>query len=313
MDAGEEEPVSSGMSAGSWRGRWGAVLGRYGWRIYAVPLLGLLTAFVLFQSVVPSLSAPPDQGPESAAQDGGPAAEERDEPVVTEEPVKQQSDPELFSAELPPGPPIPKTGARTFDVLPGNTPEIGDGELYRYTVETEVGVDLPEGNDAFGKLVQSTLSDPRSWTNPKAGGISLQRVDAQGANPDFRVILASQDTAREVCGYDEGVPFDSSCRKGEMVYLNAARWVRGAVSFEGDMGNYQRYMINHEVGHVFDNGHVPCPESGALAPVMMQQSFSVDNNELNELNDVADQGTPIPADGKTCEYNAWPFPQAAAK
>ena len=43
---------------------------------------------------------------------------------------------------------------------------------------------------------------------------------------------------------------------------------------------------------------------------MMQQTFSVSNNELNELNEIADQGTYIPANGFVCKPNPWPFPLA---
>ena len=281
--------------------------GRYGWRIYALPLLIVVSALAVFQAV-----GPQSGGGNNAAGLDAPLDQTPPTPIVTEAPPGQTFPPEMFSADLPPGAPIPEFGARTFEVLPGTSPQIGQGKLYRYSVEVEVGVALSEGNESFGSLVQETLSDPRSWTNPQAGGIALQRVDRSGPRPSFRIILVSQQTAREACDFSNGVPFDSSCRKGDMVYLNAARWVRGAVSFEGDGGNYRRYAINHEVGHVFGNGHVGCPQQGALAPVMMQQSFSVSNNELNELNKIADQGTKIPADGFVCRPNAWPFPVPGA-
>ncbi|GAA0538207.1 hypothetical protein GCM10011581_05160 [Saccharopolyspora subtropica] len=287
------------------RPRRAGVLSRYGWRIYAVPLLIVVTALAVFQTVRPSGS-----GRVPAQPDQPLAAQDPEQPIVTEAPPGQTYDPRLFSADLPPGGPIPETGARTFRVLPGTSPVIGSGQLFRYSVEIEVGVEIGDANAEFGNLVQATLSDPRSWTNPQGGGISLQRVDASGPRPDFRVILVSQATAREACDYSSGVPFDSSCRKGDMVYINAARWVRGAVSFQGDIGSYRRYAINHEVGHVFGNKHVGCPSQGGLAPVMMQQTFSVSNNELHELNEIADQGTNIPADGFVCKYNPWPFPTA---
>ncbi|WP_223839528.1 DUF3152 domain-containing protein [Saccharopolyspora pogona] len=281
---------------------------RYGWRIYAVPLLIVVSALAVFQTLRPS-----ERGSASGLLDPI-VSDAPEEPIVTEAPPGQTFGPALFSADLPPGGQIPETGARTYQVLPGTSSVTGSGQLYRYTVEVEVGIEAQIGNPntEFGNLVQATLSDPRSWTNPQAGGISLQRVDASGPRPDFRVILVSQQTAREACDYRNGVPYDSSCRKGDMVYLNGARWVRGAVSFQGDIGNYQRYAINHEVGHVFGNRHVGCPSQGGLAPVMMQQSFSVSNNELHELNKIADQGTEIPADGFVCKYNAWPFPTAGA-
>ena len=285
---------------------------RYGWRIYAVPLLIVISALAVFQVV-----GQPPQESGGRAGGGGGTPNAPDEPIVTEAPPGQEYAPELFSAELPPGLPFPKTGSRIMNVMPGTTEPAGQGELYQYTVEVERGIELTEGNRTFGRLVDETLSDPRSWINPEAGGISLQRIDeSSGEEPDFRIALVSQATAREVCGYGKGLQFDSSCRTvsgGEdRIYINAARWVRGAVSFNGDDGTYRRYAINHEVGHVFGNPHVPCMEQGGLAPVMMQQTFSTSNNELHELNKAVPQGTEIPANGLVCKPNAWPFPVGKA-
>lgn len=275
--------------------------GGYGWAIYAIPLLIAVTALAAFQAVDPSGGADGDGagGLFTEAQPQG--------PVVTESP-NQTFDPKIFSAELPEGGDYPISGGRTFNVLPGNTEKVGSGTLYTYTVEAEVGVDLAEGNDTFARLVDSTLSDPRSWTNPQGGGIALQRTDDPSVTPDFRVTLVSRDTARELCEYSEGLPYDTSCRVGDRVYLNVARYVRGAVAFEGDIGSYRRYAINHEVGHVFRNPHVACESPGGLAPVMMQQTLSTSNNELHKLNEHVSQGTEIPANGFECKYNAWPFP-----
>jgi hypothetical protein len=263
-------------------------------------MLVVVTVLAVFQSThVPAGGARMDQ-----AQRPLPA----DAPDLPGVAPGQSSDVRLFSADLPPGPPFPVAGAGTYNVVPGWSPRIGSGELYRYTVEIETGVQLAEGNDTFARLVHETLSDPRSWTNPSGGGLALQRIDT--GTPDFRVTLVSQNTARQVCGYSQGLPYDTSCRVGQRVYINAARWVRGAVAFGADIGTYRRYSINHEVGHVFGDLHVGCPRTGALAPVMMQQTLSLSDNELHELNNAAQQGgTPIPADGAVCRPNAWPFPQ----
>ena len=273
--------------------------------MYALPLLVVATALAVFQ-----VSGPVGGGGTENGGERTQAADVPEAPVLNEAPPGQTFDPEMFSADLPAGSRIPESGAGTFDVVPGRSPQVGQGDLYRYTVETETGIELPEGNDSFARLVQETLSDPRSWTNPAAGSIALQRIDGQTQTPDFRVTLVSQNTGRRVCGYGNGLPFDTSCRIGDRVYINAARWVRGAVSFEGDNGSYRRYAINHEVGHVFGNPHVPCGQDGALAPVMMQQTFSVSNDELHQLNKAVPQGAEIPKDGKVCKYNAWPFPTA---
>lgn len=269
-------------------------------------MLLAVTALAAFQAVNTS-----DTGTDQAARGGLFQDTQPQGPVVTESPG-QTYDPKIFSAELPPGGDYPVSGGRTFHVLPGTTEKVGSGRLYTYTVEAEVGVELAEGNDTFAKLVDSTLSDPRSWTNPQGGGIALQRTDDPSDRPDFRITLVSRDTARELCEYSEGLPYDTSCRVNDRVYLNVARYVRGAVDFEGDIGSYRRYAINHEVGHVFGNPHVACGRQGGLAPVMMQQTLSTSNNELHKLNQHVSQGTDIPANGFECKYNAWPFPAPSA-
>ena len=79
--------------------------------------------------------------------------------------------------------------------------------------------------------------------------------------------------------------------------------MRGAVSFQGALVEYKQYVVNHEVGHGLGYDHKPCQENGALAPVMMQQSWGVSNDYLAAL------GTDrVSADGKVCRPNAWPYP-----
>jgi hypothetical protein len=90
------------------------------------------------------------------------------------------------------------------------------------------------------------------------------------------------------------------------VFINEARWVRGAVPFQGDVGSYRQYLINHEVGHAIGyQHHEPCDENGGLAPVMMQQTFSTADNDAARF----DPDTVKP-DGKVCRFNPWPYPIA---
>ena len=65
-----------------------------------------------------------------------------------------------------------------------------------------------------------------------------------------------------------------SCRNEQQIIINFFRWVNGAIDFGSDLETYRLYLINHEVGHILEWGHVGCPKEGALAPVMMQQSKS---------------------------------------
>jgi hypothetical protein len=158
--------------------------------------------------------------------------------------------------------------------------------------------------------VTSTLSDPRSWI--ASGSIDLQRVDASYPNPDFTIDLTTPNTDHrpDLCGFQ--IQYEGSCwiLRTHQVVINIARWVRGALAFNGDLGLYRQYAINHEVGHAFGNHHVGCASNGGLAPVMMEQSFGVSDNYVYDVNDPepSNRGA-VERDGKVCQVNAWPYPQ----
>jgi hypothetical protein len=133
--------------------------------------------------------------------------------------------------------------------------------------------------------------------------VTLQRVDS--GDPSFRISLTSQMTIRspELCEWD--IPLEASCfnRAAGRVLINDARWVRGAVAYGADIDSYRSYAVNHEVGHALGLSHLPCPVNGGPAPVMMQQSWSTADDDLTVLNPQL-----IPADGKVCVANPYPFP-----
>jgi len=212
----------------------------------------------------------------------------------------------LSSAALPPGGTFVPKGKNTWHVVKGTSPPMGSGQKkYTFTVEVEDGIGNPQADVEFAALVDSTLADPRSWIG--SGGYTLQRVDS--GNPSFKISLTSQLTVRSaaVCGWQ--IRYESSCyaRGTHRVALNDARWARGAVSFNGDLGSYRVYAINHEVGHALGYLHQPCSVNGGLAPVMMQQSWSTANDDLASLNPQL-----IPMDGKVCRFNPFPFPLGSA-
>lgn len=204
------------------------------------------------------------------------------------------------SSDLPDGPGFPAAGAGSFHVVQGAGVVVGTGGPVRtYAVEVEDGVTVDE--QAFSAFVDATLTDPRGWT--ARGAFSVRRVSGPAS---VRIRLASQQTARAVCGFE--IPVDVSCRDGNFVVLNAARWFRGAVAFLPDLTSYRRYMVNHEVGHAFGQNHRACEVAGGPAPVMMQQTFSVSNDEIVRITNGVPQGAVIPQDGKVCTPNGWPYP-----
>lgn len=284
----------------------------YGWRAYAVPILVVLTALVVFDTTRGGGERPADGVTTSAASAG---AGETGEPLVSENPA-DPIDLSIPTAKLPQGGEFTRSGEGTWHVVPGGGESVGDGgKTYTYTVEVEDGVDPASyaGDASFAQAVEGTLSDPRSWVG--TGDVTLRRVDASDPPPDFRVSLTSPDTTHrpDVCGHS--IPYESSCYRSNMqgesrVVINLARWIRGALAFNGDMTSYRQYAINHEVGHALNLGHEACRTDGALAPVMMQQTFGVANDYVAKLNNTpgGDQGA-VPADGKVCKPNAWPNSQ----
>lgn len=283
-------------------------LATYGWRVYALPVLVAVTVLALIDTTG-------DDGGGAQAQPGGPPGQDgqtpEEPPDVTESPVVPP-DLNIPSAELPNGAVYPEQGTGEFAVLPGRGERVGSGgELYTYTVEIEDGIDLAPlgGLDSFAALVDATLAAPRGWA--ASGQVSVQRVDGD-EEPDIRMTLATPKTLQspDYCG--RSIPYESSCWRGseKRVMINLARWIRGAVAYAGNIGDYRIYAINHEIGHAFRKGHVGCAAAGELAPVMMQQTFGVSNDYVAQLNDQAGNTDPVDANGLTCRPNPWPNPQA---
>ncbi|MDA9712332.1 DUF3152 domain-containing protein [Acidimicrobiaceae bacterium] len=123
--------------------------------------------------------------------------------------------------------------------------------------------------DCIGKLIASILNDSRGWI--KVTEKEFQLVD--NVESEFEFIFASPEKTDELC-YPLETNGIYSCRNEQQIIINFFRWVNGAIDFGSDLETYRLYLINHEVGHILEWGHVGCPKEGALAPVMMQQSKS---------------------------------------
>jgi hypothetical protein len=278
------------------------LVANYGWRIYAIPVLVVLTALVVLDTVQPNAPAAGGIGPgTNAAETPVSSSEPPPSEVPGKKPVLN-----IPTAELPGGPAFSEDGVGTFKVIAGSGPRVGDGnaqKFRKYAIAIEDGVKPVDYNDdaaAFARTVEGILSDPRSWIGTKQ--VALQRVEAN-QNPDFVVALTTTKTTHTLCGKE--IPFETSCYNPaqKRVIINVARWIRGAMVYGSDLAGYRTYVINHEVGHALGSGHAACPDNDAPAPVMMQQTFGVSNDFVSQLNAGQDV---VPADGKVCKPNAFP-------
>ncbi|MGH3727468.1 MAG: DUF3152 domain-containing protein [Micromonosporaceae bacterium] len=175
-------------------------------------------------------------------------------------------------------PSVPYSGSGKFVTASGDSEVLGDsGGVLRYRVRIEK--DLDQDPAEFAEYVDTTLGDKRSWI--RGGDVRLQRVSS---GHDFTVYLATPTTTDRLCAPLLTSGF-TSCRQGDNVVLNFARWVLGVEHWDGDLESYRRYVINHEVGHRLGHPHELCSGKGDPAPVMQQQTLKLAG----------------------CKGNAWPY------
>ncbi|MFF2197465.1 DUF3152 domain-containing protein [Streptomyces sp. NPDC058157] len=174
------------------------------------------------------------------------------------------------------------TGSGTFDTVPGVAKAPGKGKVVRYRVDVEQGLGMDP--QLFAEAVQRTLNDPRSWAHD--GEMTFERVPEGKA--DFVITLASPGTTGAWCAKSDldttidNVSCDSAST--ERVMINAFRWGQGSPTYGADqMFAYRQMLINHEVGHRLGHGHVSCTKAGSLAPIMQQQTKSLDIDNIHCL------------------------------
>ncbi|MEV6069388.1 DUF3152 domain-containing protein [Nocardia sp. NPDC052001] len=280
----------------------GRFVSTYGWRAYALPVLLVVTGLVAvdaFRGGGDSVAGVPGFGRLSDRS-------ETTKIIGVPPPGSGKFAANLPTGAVPGGGPFTEIGAGTWHIVPGGTGQVGTGSehVFSYTVEIEDGVDTSGfgGDTSVAQMVDATLANPKSWTHDSR--FAFRRVD--NGNPDFRISLTSRETTHKSCGFE--IPIDSSCYNSDLdrVVLSEVRWVRGAPAFEGDIGSYRQYQINHETGHAIGyHEHQPCDVDGGLAPVMMQQTFGTRNNDIATL----DPTGVVPMDGKKCRFNPWPYPR----
>ncbi|MFJ7958340.1 DUF3152 domain-containing protein [Streptomyces sp. NPDC096319] len=218
----------------------------------------------------------------SASRSDDRAVPSKPAPAVTPPTYEQ-----LMTRQFPIDPKL--RGSGEFEAVPGLAKAPGKGELIRYRVDVEKGLGLDP--KLFADAVQKTLNDRRSWAG--RGEKTFERISS--GDPQFVITLASPGTTGAWCaksGLDttvDNVSCDSAST--QRVMINAFRWAQGSQTFGPKaMYAYRQMLINHEVGHRLGHGHVSCRTPGALAPVMQQQTKSLD------------------IDGIKCRPNPWVYP-----
>jgi hypothetical protein len=158
-------------------------------------------------------------------------------------------------------------------------PEAAADVQRTFTYEVHTRGAVHTDREEFAVTVRRILSDGRGWS--LGGSVRFRRVASGG---DLIVELASPsaiEAAHPVCDPD------LSCRVGNRVLLHDGNWRRATAAWReagGSLDDYRRYVLHHEIGHWWGFGHVGCAGPGAPAPIMLQQSISL-------------QG---------CRPNAWP-------
>ncbi|MDK3255190.1 DUF3152 domain-containing protein [Blastococcus capsensis] len=140
-----------------------------------------------------------------------------------------------------------------------------------YTVSTRGAVVGDLGH--FADVAREALTDPRGWS--LGGTLGFQQV-ASGS--DFDLVLASPSV---IAAASPGCSAQWSCRVGRSVFINDQRWRFGTSAWPHGLALYQRYVIQHEVGHWIGIPHTDCPTAGRTAWVMQQQSISLQGCQAN--------------------------------
>jgi hypothetical protein len=181
-----------------------------------------------------------------------------------------------------------KQGFTSRGVTSGRTRAVGHRVPLRrtvsYHVETRgrISTSLAE----FRRLANQSLNDPRGW---RVTGIAFKEVRSGGS---MTLVLAE---ASRVPRFSSGCSAEWSCRVGRYVIINQKRWKHASPAWNrygGSLRGYRHMVVNHETGHWLGHGHRSCPRRGALAPVMQQQSKSLQGCRFNPFPTKAEWRTP---------------------
>lgn len=127
----------------------------------------------------------------------------------------------------------------------------------------------------FKLQANQTLNDSRGWSRMNVKFVEV----ASGGR--FSLVLAE---ASQLPTFSSGCSADYSCRAGRYVIINQDRWMGATNSWNaagGSLRDYRHMVVNHETGHWLGHDHESCGGSGQPAPVMQQQSISLQGCRFN--------------------------------
>lgn len=125
---------------------------------------------------------------------------------------------------------------------------------------------------AFARQAGDILNQLDGWA---LGGTVRFASRSSCTGTGFTLWLASP---ARVDAFSPGCSALYSCRVGRNVIVNRDRWLGSTASWRnagGALDDYRTMVVDHEVGHWLGYGPSSCPGSGQAAPVMMQQSISL--------------------------------------
>lgn len=158
----------------------------------------------------------------------------------------------------------------------------------------------------FEKKVNQILNDPKGWSRCNVKFIQVPEINKVESK---KRVMFRQNFGKNVEGVRDtptdyveillcpsNIISDHFCpvlKKNEnlscadlrkiMVYVNLQRWLFGSDFKEIPLQEYQKYLINHEIGHaVFGLLHPECQNLKGYrkSPVMLQQTINLCNDKL---------------------------------
>lgn len=138
----------------------------------------------------------------------------------------------------------------------------------------------------FTTKVHATLNDARGWSLD--GQVAFNKVDS-GCS-----MIIWLSAAADIPGFGAICDSTWSCAVRPNVIINHDRWTGASEAWNasgGSLDDYRSMVINHESGHYLGFGHRYCGGAGQLAPVMQQQSISLQGCSFSPWPSVAEKNT----------------------